>query len=370
MKSESTATIVAPGGAAFADLAKEVRALAGKHRLPAAFVDKTLDQLRDAVAMPPRLAGALVEKILAEVRTRVREAGKRRKPRGRYRTLERQRILAILARKPGMTTSEVAREAAWDPDPTEEPKVSRQITHRSLAALQTLGLVGRHAKEQDRRRGWYVTKAGADLLNSAPEVKRGKAHGYGEVLALIEARMKLRHELLDEEEWDWSHDQVRDVLPFHAVSYIRRQMAEMKRLEKRGMIWSPSGVLWFRLGTEPRAMRQARIFAATLPPGAREAYVEAAREKAKREVFERRKQGIARLHIPVELQQAFFAATKHEPFYIAACLAFSLRKMVKKGLTVTTGDLNGILHQIRKEVQKRRRLPLDEDGEPRGPSPP
>ena len=55
-------------------------------------------------------------------------------------------------------------------------------------------------------------------------------------------------------------------------------------------------------------------------------------------------------------------------------LAFSLRKMAKKGLTVTLGDLNGILHQIRKEVQKRRRLPLDEDGEPAprgsGPSPP
>lgn len=380
MKSESTATITGPGTEAYEALAVKVRALARKRRLPSAFVKKTLDQLRDALAMKPRLAQVLVEKILAEVNARVVEKEKRRRgARGKYRTLERQQILAILGKTPGMTTSEVAREVAYGgsaagADPTEEPKVSRQITHRSLNALRALDLVARHEKKDSGgavvKRGWYVTKAGVDLLNEIPEVKRKLAQGYPEILALIEARMKLRDELLAEKPYNWSYDQVRDVLPFHAVSYIRRQMAEVRRLEKRGFIWSPSGVLWFRLGTEPRAMKNARIFAATLPPEAREAYVEAMREQAKRAVFEKRKQGIARLHIPAGLMQAYLEATKNEPFYIAVHLAFSLRKMVKKGLTVTLGDLNGVLHQIRKEVQKRRRLPLDEDGEPRGPSPP
>lgn len=376
MKSESTATIAGRGTEAFAAIATEVRAIAREHRLPKAFLEKTLDQLRDAVAMPPKLAAALVEKILAGLRTRVHETRKKRRtPRGKYRTLDRQLILAILGKTPGMTTSQVAREVAYSgsaPDPTKESKVSRQITHRSLHALLAEGLVGRRAKKDDPRRGWFITKKGGDLLDQIPEVKRKLAKGFDEVLALIEARLKLRDELLAENSYNWSYDQVRDVLPFHAVSYIRRQMAEVRRLERDGFIWSPSGVLWFRLGTEPRAMKNARIAAVKLSadPKVREKFVEAARENARREVFEKRKQGIARLHIPRELMQAYLAAVKNEPFYIAVHLAFSLRKMAKKGLTVTLGDLNGVLHQIRKEVQKRRRLPLDEDGEPRGPSPP
>lgn len=377
MKFESTATIAGPG-TELATIEAEVRAVARKRRLPRAFVDKTVDQLRDAVAMPPRLAQVLVGKILAEVNARVVEREKRgREARGKYRTLERKRLLAILGKTPGMTTSQVARATAYSKDPVEVPKVSRQGTHRSLHALLAEGLVGRREKKDDPRRGWFITKKGIDLLDELPEVKRKLAKGFDEVLALIEARLKLRDELLAENgSYDWSYDQVRDVLPFHAVSYIRRQMAEVRRIEKRGFIWSPSGVLWFRLGTEPRAMKNARIAAVKMfaDPKLRIAYVEQAREEAKRLVFEKRKQGIARLHLPPGLAQAYLEATKGEPFYIAVHLAFSLRKMAKKGLTVTLGDLNGILHQIRKEVQKRRRLPLDEDGEPAprgsGPSPP
>lgn len=375
MKSESTATITSPGTEAYEALAVEVRALGRKHRLPEAFVAKTLDQLRDAVAMPPRLAAALIEQILAKVRTQVLAARKRRPAsRGKYRTLERKRILAVIGVTPGSTTSEIARQTpTLNPDdPTQPASVSRQITHRSLKALQAEGLVSRHAKKDSRERGWYVTKAGTDLLDELPEVKTRKAQGYREILVLIEQRMKLRKELLDEEGWDWTYEMVRLVLPYHAASYIRRQMAEVKRLEKRDLVWSPIGVLWFRLGTEPMAMKKARIEAARLftDPAARIAYVDAKREEAKRQVFEKRKQGIARLHLPPGLAQAYLEATKNEPFYIAVHLAFALRKMAKEGLTVTLGDLNGVLHQIRKEVQKRRRLPLDEDGEPRGPSPP
>jgi hypothetical protein len=250
--------------------------------------------------------------------------GRSRKPRGDrplYRTWGRLRLLAAVAERPAIGTADAAGIAG----------MHREWAHRALTALAGANLIRSKRSGRGAKRLWEVTPEGLEALfkgvnRKCAELSMGSTEeGYSHVQSrTLSVVLESTHQMAKRlRKLGWNRQGVEHALRIHRIDYLMRQLRQVQSVPG---VRSVGALLRFRL----------------LNPAA----------------SQKRREGVARMlaaeGIKPEAVAAYLVEAASLPPRLFLRLGYGMRKLHRKGLTVTAGDVMGLAGGLRKKELMRR----------------